>query len=152
LDNEQLSAITVESLDRLQTRLTGQITPQAFALWDERSRRPKHEDRISDYTTDHLRRDLRERGIIVDRKVEVTRKTGSGIGDRNDIAVQAANETDTLKLTIEIKECFHRDVQTAMRNQLVEQYLAPTRERHGIYLVFWFDPAQWDPSDDGRGR
>jgi hypothetical protein len=152
LDIEQLSAITVESLGRLQTRLTGQITPQAFVLWDERSRRPKHEDRISDYTADHLRRDLCERGIIVDREVEVTRRTGSGIGDRNDIAVQAANETDTLKITIEIKGCFHRDVQTAMRNQLVEQYLAPTGEHHGIYLVFWFDPAQWDPGDDGRRR
>jgi hypothetical protein len=152
-DDGQLAAVAAESLGRLQTRLTGQITPQAFALWDERTRRPKNEDRLSDYTADHVRRDLAERGLVIDREVEVRRKAGAGIGERNDLAVQAATagRTDVLRTTIEVKGCWHDKVLTAMRNQLVDKYLAPYGERHGIYLVFWFDPQHWDPQDPQRG-
>ncbi len=153
-DDGQLAAVAAESLGRLQTRLTGQITPQAFALWDERTRRPKNENRLSDYTADHVRRDLAERGLIIDREVEVRRKAGAGIGERNDLTVQAATagQTDVLRTTIEVKGCWHDKVLTAMRSQLVDKYLAPYGERHGIYLVFWFEPQHWDPQDHQRGR
>ncbi|GAB3147441.1 hypothetical protein GCM10027290_30720 [Micromonospora sonneratiae] len=31
---------------------------------------------------------------------------------------------------------------TALRDQLVQRYLAATNQRHGIYLVYWLPPEQ----------
>ena len=34
---------------------------------------------------------------------------------------------------------------TALRDQLVQRYLAATGQRHGIYLVYWIPPEQRAP-------
>jgi hypothetical protein len=149
-DEGDLARVVTESLGRLQGLLQGHPTPQAFALWDEEMRQPKNEDRLSDYTADFLRRDLAQRGIVVNREVEIQRKTGSRIGERTDIHIQATTTNDvldTVTLIIETKGCWHGEVTKAMHTQLVERYLKPAGLLHGIYLVFWFDHENWNRED-----
>ncbi|MFC7106886.1 hypothetical protein ACFQQB_44645 [Nonomuraea rubra] len=107
-DERDLVSVVTESLGRLQRLLQGHPTPQAFALWDEEMRQPKNEDRLSDYAADFLRRDLTQRGVIVNREVEIQRKTGSRMGERTDLYVQAistSNARDIITLIIETKGC-----------------------------------------------
>lgn len=154
-DERDLASVVTESLGRLQHLLQGHPTPQAFALWDEEMRQPKNEDRLSDYAADFLRRDLSQRGVIVNREVEIQRKTGSRMGERTDLYVQAistSNARDIITLIIETKGCWHSEVTTAMQTQLVERYLKPADLRQGIYLVFWFSHENWNNKDSRYTR
>ncbi len=58
----------------------------------------------------------------------------------------------TASVTIEVKGCWHAEVKTAMKSQLVDRYLTGTRTTHGIYLVFWFAADDWDPADSRSRR
>ena len=63
--------------------------------------------------------------------------TGKGRGHSVDIAVftPIGRRVDGAKLAtvmIEVKGCWHRDVSTAMRIQLVDRYLTGTDTVHGI--------------------
>ena len=52
---------------------------------------------------------------------------------------------------VEIKKSCHRDVWSAMRNQLIAQYMQGSdASGYGIYLVFWFGPEKCQPGVDGR--
>ena len=45
------------------------------------------------------------------------------------------------QIPIEVKKNRHRDLWSALKNQLIQQYTTdPATEGYGIYLVFWFDP------------
>jgi hypothetical protein len=48
-------------------------------------------------------------------------------------------------VTIEAKLFSNAKLRTALRDQLVNQYLAATGQRHGIYLVYWIPPQQRTP-------
>ena len=52
-----------------------------------------------------------------------------------------------MTVVVEVKGCWHRELLTAMRGQLAEQYLSP-HQRHGIYLAVWFGAANWDEDGD----
>jgi hypothetical protein len=45
-------------------------------------------------------------------------------------------------VTIEAKLFSNAELRTALRKQLVDQYLEPTGQRHGIYLVYWIPAEQ----------
>jgi hypothetical protein len=159
-NGEQLLAVVTESLVRLQETLHGE-TPARIFLWDvlparaerEKRYRPKDENSLSDYVKLHLERDLKQRGIIVLREVEIRRAAGGDPGERTDLYVDAYmpgpdhTRIDTLTVIIEVKGCWHREVDTAMQTQLVERYLRDNPSRHGLYLVGWFNCPQWDPDD-----
>jgi hypothetical protein len=50
---------------------------------------------------------------------------------------------------IESKGCWHHELMTAMKTQLVDRYLLRNPAvSDGIYLVAWFDPTLWDPTDN----
>jgi len=151
----QLLDVLTESLKRLEAKLQGE-TPAAIDLWNEMSRgvyRPKDENRLSDYVKRHLDDDLRQRGVIVNREVEIRRGEGSGQGERTDIHVDAvlrgSNEEvcDTVTAIIEAKGCWNRDLHNAMKTQLVDRYLRDNRCQHGLYLIGWFNCDQWDNGD-----
>ncbi len=159
-NGEQLLAVVMASLVRLQETLHGE-TPARIFLWNElpagddsqKRHRPKDENSLSDYVKLHLERDLKQRGIIVLREVEIRRAAGGDPGERTDLYVDAyvpgPNHTkiDILTVIIEVKGCWHRQVNIAMQTQLVERYLRDNLCRHGLYLIGWFNCPQWDRTD-----
>lgn len=153
----QLLAVVIESLQRLEQELQGE-TPAAPDLWDQIRDgvfRPKDEGHFADYVARHLRRDL---GVIANREVEVRRGEGDATGERTDILVAAttmsrsSRSVDSLKVIIEAKGCWNRQLLTAMRTQLTNRYLRDNQCRHGLYLVGWFNCPQWDENDHRKKR
>jgi predicted NACHT family NTPase len=162
-NGEHLLAVVTESLVRLQETLHGE-TPARIFLWDvlpsgvegQKRYRPKDENSLSDYVKLHLEHDLKQRGIIVLREVEIRRAAGGYPGERTDLYVDAYvpgpdhTRIDILTVIIEVKGCWHREVNTAMQTQLVERYLRDNPSRHGLYLIGWFNCPQWNDPDDHR--
>jgi len=157
---DQLLEVLIRSLGKLEEELQGE-TPAAIYLWDKVSRnvyRPKDENNFSNYVKLWLDRDIRQRGIIVNREVEIRRGEGTGKGERTDIHVDAVvrdkhgRAYDRITVIIEAKGCWNKDLLDAMETQLVDRYLKDNRCKHGLYLVGWFNCEQWDNSDDGKKR
>ena len=149
-----LRRAVVTSLRRAQAELRGQ-PPAAEQLWDTRPLRPKHEGALSNWIALFLRRDLAERGIVVAREVQVGAAPAGGRGDSVDLQVDAVAETDaghvTYTVPIEVKACWHRELEESIEGQLVERYLGAARG-HGIYLTFWFGGERWEDAEDERRR
>jgi hypothetical protein len=159
-DGNELLNVLVESLGKLQGELQGE-TPSAIFLWDkvgDNSYKPKDENTFSDYVKLHLERDLKSRGIIVNREVERRRKQGGSKGERTDIHVDAVIEKtngevlDQITVIIEVKGSWNDELDTAMAEQLVNRYLKNDTCQHGIYLIGWFNCQQWDKSDYRKGK
>jgi hypothetical protein len=104
---------------------------------------PKDEERLSDYVQRHLSRDIQEKGVIVNREVQVKR------GQETDLYIDAVNpETEErAAVVIEIKGCWNRDLDESIETQLANRYIDNSHARHGLYLVGWFLCDQWHPSD-----
>ena len=151
----ELLAVLVESFRRLEEKFQGE-TPAAPDLWNEVKPgrfRPKDENHLSDYIKRHLEQDLKQRGIIALREVEIRRGEGTGQGERTDIHVSGVIERsepgyfDKVSVIIEVKGCWHDKLKTAMKSQLVDRYMKDNACRHGLYVVGWFTCAQWDSGD-----
>jgi len=128
-------------------------TPEAIYLWNELGNnlyRPKDENRLSDYIKTHLGKELKQKGVIVNREVEIRR------GEETDIRVDAIKKTindnvyDVVTIIIEVKGCWHRELENAMMSQLRDRYLKNNRCRVGLYLVGWFNCDKWDQKDYRR--
>lgn len=155
-----LADLVVESLGRLQRQLQGELA-QAWALWNEAvpgpdgkpKNRPEEESRLSGYVAVFLRSDLEGRGLVVNREVQVVQRKPKGLGERLDLHVEAfwrdeaGERYDILRVPIEVKGCWNEELFTAMESQLYGQYMAVLGASHGIYLVGWFDPRDWDEED-----
>jgi hypothetical protein len=158
--SQDLLEVVIEQMDQLDTELQG--TPQAAEfLWDVQGdrqseiRRPTDELAISNYVALYLRSRLVNRRIVVNREVHIRR------GQATDILIEAVPvRTDTeigaqaARVVIEVKGCWHKDVRTAIKKQLVDTYLANTLNTAGLYVVAWFDPVKWNWPQDAsqRGR
>jgi hypothetical protein len=155
-----LADTLVESLRRYQVELHGEQTP-VRGLWDRQAGgkifRPVEEDALSDHVKLFLQRDLVQRGIVVNREVEVGRVPGAPVGTRTDIRVQAIRRgpgnkvLDTITAVIETKGCWNSALLTSLKSQLHDDYMTRLGAPVGIYLVGWFDKAKWDPADGRRG-
>jgi hypothetical protein len=136
----QLLRLIRDSLQRLQQKLHGR-TPAIVDLWDRD--RPKDENALSDYVKRHLEEDLRSFGVIAHREAEVRR------GQETDIFVDAiakdrwTDRLQRLSAIIEVKGCWHRDLQTALIDQLKGRYLREHPVGYGLYLVGWFHCEIW---------
>jgi len=150
IESEQhLLEAVIQSLKNLDKLFQGE-TPEAIYLWNELGTnlyRPKDENRLSDYVKIHLEKELKQKGIIVNREVEIRR------GEETDIRVEAIKRTanknvyDTVTVIIEVKGCWHRELENAMTTQLKDQYLKNNRCRVGLYLIGWFNCSKWDQAD-----
>lgn len=150
---EELRAVVVESLARFQRQLNEEETPLAEFLWNVHTKtkegdskfEPKDETALSNLIKRHLVGELSERGIIVNREVEVSRPKGPGVGRRTDIHVDAkpAGEPGgaTLKVVVEVKKCSNQERDTAIAAQLVGSYLKPLGVRNGVFVVAYYDCA-----------
>ena len=108
----QLLSLISESLDRLEEKLQGETSASEF-LWnkiDDCQYIPKDENSFSNYVKIHLDDDLKTRGIIVNREVEIRR------GEITDIHVDAIlfkdrkDIIDILKAIIEVKGCWNPEL------------------------------------------
>jgi hypothetical protein len=158
---EQLLEVVVESLERLQRKLHGH-SPLVDFLWNNWKGdkggihwRPKDEGSLSNFVKSHLEDDLRGGAIILNREVEIRRSLGKEIrqGQETDIQVDAIarnprhGELHRISVIIEVKGCWNKELMTAMKEQLVDRYLAESDCRHGLYLVGWFLCNAWDNED-----
>lgn len=151
---DQLLEVIIESLKRFEAKLHGE-TPAIRTIWDRVRRdvyRPIDENEFSDQVKIHLDEDLRQRGIIVNREVRIHR------GERTDIHVDAVMQNqngegfDSITVIIEVKGCWHPELNQAMETQLVNRYLKDNRCQYGLYLVGWFNCELWDNQDYRKGR
>lgn len=154
-NGNQLIDVLIESLRRLELELQGE-TPAAVFLWNEN--KPKDENDFSNYVKLFLDRDLKSRGIIINREVELRRSYGGKAGERTDIHVDAVlkqpngDAYDSITAIIEVKGCWHNEVKTAIKTQLVERYLADNPYPYGLYLIGWFNCQQWDSADSRKSK
>ena len=160
-NGSQLLAVLVESLKRAEEKLQGE-TPAAAFLWNKIGKdayRPKDENSFSNWLKLHLEEDLKTRGIIVNREVEIRQGEGTGQGERTDIHVNAIirehpenNLYDQITAIIEVKGCWHKELKDALQTQLAERYLKDNQCDHGLYLVGWFPCDQWDKKDRRKSQ
>jgi hypothetical protein len=144
-----LHEIVSESLARLQDSIHGQ-NPAVHDFWNEPQEkgglgRPRGELTISTIVSRFLERDLLERGVVVNREVDVSTQDFADIHISS--TSQQRGEIKKLSVVIEVKGCWHEKVKTSMESQLKGQYLHLSASRHGIYLVAWFPQDQWDDDD-----
>lgn len=153
-DGDQLLDVAMEALQRIQSKLRGEV-PLAPFLWDQVVKRPKWENDFSDFIVSQLRDELANRGIILNREVEI-RSNRSGLeGERTDIHIDAISNTnshDLVKVIVEAKGNWHDELTTAMETQLLGKYLRNNDCKHGLYLVGWFNCPQWDKDDSRRSK
>ncbi|MEM7759293.1 MAG: hypothetical protein AAF298_14385 [Cyanobacteria bacterium P01_A01_bin.40] len=161
-DGNKLLEVLIESLQRLEIELQGE-TPAARDIWDQTNSKPLKykpvdENVFSDYVKRFLDRDLKQRGIIANREVELRPSKGGARGERTDIHVDAVIKNangeiyDSITVIIEVKGCWHNELNTAMETQLVNRYLQDNECQHGLYLVGWFNCEQWDSSDYRKNK
>ncbi len=159
-NGDQLLDVLIESLGRLEEKLQGE-TPMAPALWNQAngSYKPKDENWFSDYVKQHLQEDLRGRGVVLNREVQIREGEGEGRGEQTDIHVDAVvpgsnpRVPELVSVIVEAKGCWNSELNTAMEEQLVGRYLKGNNIcHHGLYLVGWFNCEQWDEADWRRGR
>ncbi|MBW2045469.1 MAG: hypothetical protein JRI96_11380 [Deltaproteobacteria bacterium] len=156
---DELQELIVDTLSGLEQILQGE-TPAAPDLWDQIDRkrgqekfRPKDENHFSDWVKRNLDAKLRGHGIIAAREVQIRQGEGSGIGEKTDIHVTAVvpglteDNWEQVRVIIEAKGCWNRDLTKAMQTQLVNRYLRDNQCKHGIYLVGWYDCEQWEVGD-----
>lgn len=152
----ELQAAVLNELELIAGKVSRRSAqPAVYFLWDEASKRPKHEPRLCDWLTIELRDRLSTRGAIVNREVQVRSHSPIGIGERTDILVEvagaAANLQRTLRVVIEVKGCWNDDLLSAPAAQLRDNYMNAFGTGVGIYLVMWFMCDTW-ADDDGRKK
>jgi hypothetical protein len=121
-DAKELQDALVETLMGLETILQGK-QPAARDLWDKRDRDkyvPTGEGHFSDWTSRQLEVELKRRGIVADREVVIRQGEGAAPGEQTDIYVTAVipgvtgGQFDQVRVIIEAKGCWNRDLKTAM--------------------------------------
>lgn len=145
--SRDLLRVVTETLRGLQATIADEENPEATMLWNHRKGckggcRPKSEDDLNDYVARRLRERLPGRLIL--REVEVSRKSTSGIGQRVDLLIAAMTpQGDYVRVVIEGKGCWNREIRTAIPEQLVARYLGRYEGAAGLLLVYWFNPGHY---------
>ncbi|HWH31691.1 MAG TPA: hypothetical protein VNU01_03370 [Egibacteraceae bacterium] len=125
---------------------------QVYWLWNTAPLRPKPENALSDWLKSHLDDVLRERGIVAGREVQIRPGPGHHMGEASDLLITAAagervEGAPLVEVVVEVKGCWHREVETALKTQLCDRYLQAGGRDQGIYVVGWYDADGWDESD-----
>ena len=141
-----LAALVMDRLRDIADQIRTSDSNDWSQYWNEdgygRPQNPKPENSCRDALLSSLRAQLPP-GV----QVQPERKYAADT--RADISVSCAG----FNVPVEIKKSNHRDVWSAMRNQLIAQYMRDSDARgYGIYLVFWFGPGECQPGVDGRPK
>ena len=86
------------------------------------------------------------------QSIEVAREADHAAHNRSDLRVSCLGPLDRrFHVPVEIKKDEHRDLWTAIEDQLVGKYaINPAAQGHGIYLVLWFGRGRTRRSPDGE--
>lgn len=154
--SKQLLEVVKESLYSLQIKLHDDLGA-VCDLWNAQKDNwcPKEEEAISEYVARHLRDDLGERGIIINREVQIRRgRRGEMSGQNTDIHVdvgQPSRSSSTpygpISVVVEVKGSWNEGLMKDMETQLRDRYLKNSGCRTGLYLVAHFQADRWVSSD-----
>ena len=126
-----LAALVMDRLLELAGQIRRGNTDDWRQYWNEPHEQiptPKHEELCRDALLSDLRQRLPQ-GIDAQPEGQYANDT------RADIRVSYGD----FQVPVEIKKNMHRDLWSALRNQLIAQYtIDPGTDGYGIYLVFWF--------------
>jgi hypothetical protein len=159
--NDQLLDAIVESLGRLQAELHGELACVGD-IWNNKEKDwwPKQEEDISDYITRFLRKDLSERGVVLNREVQIRRgRRGEMPGQSTDIHVDALmpehaaeSHYGPVSVVVEIKGTWNEGLMTDMEGQLRDRYLRNSGCRTGLYVASHFQAERWLAEDSRRAK
>jgi len=156
--SEDLLEVVIDSLRRLQSRITDTANPLVDDFWfigrlgnTDHNHGPHSEEHVARRIAGWLQDDLQSRHPAVINREVVPRWR-----QRTDITVEAplrsGNETLVPKVIIEIKGNWHPEVRTACGTQLVNTYLHNQPNAAGIYLVLWFGAGHLPGADNPRSN
>ena len=141
---DALLNVVMDSLARYQTSLTGVDNPQVRFLWHEHNETLSHrpEEDFSDHIQAFFSKDFRR--IVSNREVRLNGGRKGQTGARTDIWIDASADEMAmpLKLCIEVKGSWNKEVKTAYKTQLVGKYMDDGGADAGIFLVGWFESEQ----------
>ena len=160
--SEQLLEVLEESLQRFQAELHGDLAAVGD-LWNNDGNEwwPKQEEDVSDYLARFLRRDLNDRGIVVNREVQIRRgRRGEMPGQNTDIHVdavvpenvQGSSGYGAVSVVIEVKGTWNDGLMTDMERQLRDRYLRNSGCRTGLYVAAHFRADRWRMADGKRAK
>ena len=144
---DDLAALLVDRLEEILLRIRTGNTNDWRQYWNEDLYRHPSESKHEDSCRDAILSDLR---AILPDGVDA-QPEGRYVSDkRSDIRV-AFRE---FNVPIEAKKNSHRDLWSAMRDQLIAKYTSDAATSgYGIYLVFWFgEESSQPPPQGGRPR
>ena len=124
--------MTVDLLEEISRNIRDGNTNDWRQYWNQDSNRrpssPKHEDDGRDALLSDLQQRMNRLGI------DAAREGHYAESKRADIQVSHGG----FNVPVEIKKSSHRDLWSAIRNQLIAKYTRdPGTAGYGIYLVFW---------------
>lgn len=132
---DELMELVLETLEELQEELRRSRFLRE-SLWNPDH--PKEEAQLRDLVWKQLDDRLVRRGVVANREVLVDPSS------ETDIFVTAVRPGEKpgpyhlVRVIVEVKGDWNDKVTTAMRDQLLEQYMIEANCSHGIYLVGWF--------------
>ena len=138
-----LAALVMDRLGELAVQIRTGSTDDWRQYWDGlrgQSPAPEHEEDCRDA----LLSDLRQR---LPQGVDAQPEGHYANNKRADIRVFYGG----FQVPVEIKKNTHRDLWSALRNQLMAKYTsAPETDGYGIYLVFWFGKQYTQAPPSGK--
>ena len=144
-NSADLAALSVDLLDEISRNIRHGSTNDWHQYWNQDTKRrpssPRHEDECRDALLSDLQQRMERLGIDAAREGQYAESKRADIR----VAYGAFN------VPVEIKKSTHRDLWSAIRNQLIAKYTRdPAAAGYGIYLVFWFgnepEPCQMPES------
>ena len=130
-----LAALTFDVLTAIARNIRDSSTSdwRQYWNWDQKSRRRRLEPMHEDHCRDRLLSDLQ--GRLGQLDIDAAPEGRYADEKRSDIRVSCRG----FNVPVEIKKSDHRDLWSAIRNQLIAKYTRdPNAGGHGIYVVFWF--------------
>jgi hypothetical protein len=156
----ELHVLVLDALRRFETELHG--APPSMELWNEMTIGkekfwcPKDEMNLSNCLKRFLEHDLKERGVLADREVQICPRRGEDPAQLVDILVRAipfledGRPGSAVSVVVEVKCAWNEGVLLDMARQLYERYLKNSEMHFGIYAVAYFFCNAWNWQPDAR--
>ena len=138
-----LAALVMDRLIELATTIRDGNTDDWRQYWNlphGQPKTPRHED----HCRDTLLSDLRQR---LPQDIDAQPEGQYANDKRADMRIAFQN----FQVPVEVKKNCHRNLWSAMHNQLIKQYVRdPATDGYGIYLVFWFGEKYTQAPPEGK--
>ena len=142
-NSADLAALVVDHLRELSVQIRGGNANPWRQYWNLDSHRQPVGPRPEGPCRDDLLLALRPR---LPEEVDAQPEPVAANEKRADIGISCRD----FRVPVEVKRNTHRDLWSAMRDQLIAKYTTdPATDGHGIYLVFWFGRRGTPPPPSG---